>query len=210
LREKTGALLARMGLAAPLATESPTPPVGLEAAELFLHDQSATFEFVTPEVKQWQVWLQKFDSKGRRTLLGIAAGLVLLPIVAFMYRSHVENSLTEEWRSIDRNVAQVTAIQMKIRRFRPWFDPNPTTLNALETLAAAFSDNGETWAKNIQIHDGQRVTCTAFAKSQAAKDEMLGRLRKKPGVTEVQTQQVRGNSPITYTFTYKWEPNHAN
>ena len=101
-------------------------------------------------------------------------------------------------------------IQSKIRRFRPWFDPNPQTLGALETLAGAFSDNGETWAKNIQIHDGERVTCTAFAKSQAAKDEMLGRLRKKPGVSEVQTQQVRGNSPITYTFTYKWEPNHAN
>jgi Tfp pilus assembly protein PilN len=127
-----------------------------------------------------------------------------------MVRSHIESSLDQEWKDMQRNVAEVEKIQTKIRRFRPWFDPSPQSLSALETLAASFSDNGDTWAKSIQIHDGQRVTCTAFAKSQAAKDEMLGRLRKKPGVTEVQTQQVRGNSPITYTFTYKWETNRAN
>ncbi len=210
LREKTTPLLSRMGLFAPDVTESPTPPVGLEAAELFLHDQSATFEFVTPEVKKWQIWLQKVDSKRRRAMVGVALGIILLPIVAFMVRSHIESSLNREWNGMQRDVAEVEKIQAKIRRFRPWFDPNPQTLGALETLAGAFSDNGETWAKNIQIHDGERVTCTAFAKTQAAKDEMLGRLRKKPGVSEVQTQQVRGNSPITYTFTYKWEPNHAN
>jgi hypothetical protein len=210
LREKTTALLSRMGLSAPSPNESPTPPVGLEAAELFLHDQSATFEFVTPEVKPWQVWLQKVDSKRRRTMLAVAVGLVLLPIVSFMVRSHMESSLEQEWKGMQGNVSDVEKIQTKIRRFRPWFDPSPQSLSALETLASAFSENGETWAKSIQIHDGQRVTCTAFAKSQAAKDEMLGRLRKKPGVSGVQTQQVRGNSPITYTFTYKWETNRAN
>lgn len=210
LREKTTALLARMGLFAPEATESPTPPVGLEAAELFLHDQPAAFEFVTPEIKPWQVWLQKVDSGRRRTYLAIALGLLLLPIIIFMVRSHMESNLEQEWNGMQRDVAQIAAIHAKISRFRPWFDPNPQTLGALEALASAFSDNGETWAKTVQIRDGQRVTCTAFAKTTAAKDGMLGRLRKTPGVSEVQTQQVRGNNPITYTFIFKWETNRAN
>lgn len=213
LREKTAPLLSRIGLAAPATTEDPTPPVGLEAAELFLHDQSATFEFVTPEVKAWQVWLKKVDSKRRRTMLAIAVGLILLPIVAFMVRSHMESNLTEEWANIRGKVADAEKIQAKIRRFRPWFDEVPQNLNALETLASAFSENGDTWAKSIQIRDGQRVTCTAFAKNQGAMDGMLGRLRakQKEGVLEVQRQQVRGVPPnITFTFTYKWEPNHAN
>jgi hypothetical protein len=206
---KTRPLLHRMGLSTPQETERVTP-VGLEAAERFLRDQPATFEFVTPEVKKWQVWVQKFDSRRRRAFLGGGVALVVLPILTFMYRSHVESNLVEEWRDMRPNVEKVKALQAKIRRFRPWFDTAPQVLQAIETLAGAFSENGDTWAKSIQIHDGQRVTCTSFAKTQQAKDQMLDRLRKKKGVVELQTQQVRGNSPITFTFTYKWEPAHAN
>lgn len=210
LRAKTTALLLRMGLSAPAENDSPTPPVGLEAAELFLHDQTATFEFVTPEIKPWQVWLQKVDSRRRRAMVGIAVGLILLPIFIFIWRSRTESKLEEEWKGMQRNVAQIEAIQVKIKRFRPWFDENPQNLIMLEALASAFSENGDTWAKSVQIQDGQRVVCVANAKTAAAKEEMLGRLRKKPGVSNVQTQQVRGTNPIVFNFMYKWEPNHAN
>ena len=210
LCEKTRDLLTRMGLATPHAPEHPMPAVGLEAAERFLREQPATFEFVTPEVKKWQEWLQKVDSKRRRAVLGGVIAAIVLPILAFMIRSHIESSLEEEWKGMQRNVAVVDSLKTKINRFRPWFDPTPQTLNALEALASSFSDNGDTWAKSIQVHDGQRITCTGYAKSQGAKDEMIGRLRKKPGIYDVQLQQVRGVSPIIFTFTYKWDPTRAN
>ena len=38
---------------------------------------------------------------------------------------------------------------------------------------------------------------------------MLERLRARPEVSSVQVQQVRGENPVQFSITYKWEGKHA-
>ena len=116
------------------------------------------------------------------------------------------------------NVTELDKLQGKLRRFRPWFEATPQSLGAMEALVSAFPDSGETWAKSVQIRDADtagpgvpfiKVTCTGFARSQTALSELIERVRSKPGVVELQRQQVRGEKPIQFSFTYKWEARDA-
>ena len=103
-----------------------------------------------------------------------------------------------------RNVADLESVQQNIRRFRPWFDASPLNLQALESLTAAFPEQGDVWAKNVQIGEDFKVTCNGFAQSQPALLSLLDRLRARPDVTGVQVQQVRGEKPVQFSLTYKW------
>ena len=83
----------------------------------------------------------------------------------FFIRSQQESSLDAEWRGMNANVADLDALQQQIRRFHPWFDRTPTTVQLLESLFAAFPEAGDVWAKSIVIK-GATVTCTGFARDQ--------------------------------------------
>jgi hypothetical protein len=37
----------------------------------------------------------------------------------------------------------------------------------------------------------------------------LERLRQRPDVSEVQVQQMRGDNPLQFSFTCKWNPRDA-
>ncbi len=211
---KTRPHLERMGLDAgdctlALPEAGAEPDAALMAAEYFLRDEPVTFEFIEAEVKPWQVWLQKFDSRSRRWMVGAALGLVVLPVLAFFVRSQIESSLAAEWDGMRGNVAELDVLQGKIRQFRPWFEPAPQTLAVFEALAGAFPDSGEVWAKGIQITDGAKVTCAGFTRNQPALLAVLDRLRARPEVSGLQVQQVRGENPIQFSVTYKWEAKHA-
>jgi Tfp pilus assembly protein PilN len=189
-------------------TEFPEDPA-ISAAEHYLRNERVAFEFLEPEVKRWQVWLQRFDSKQRRYLVGAAVALVILPILALVVRSRIESSLEADWLAMRRNVEELEAIQQKIRQFRPWYDPSAYTLELLEVLNLAFPDQGDVWAKSIQVGEESKVTFTGFARSQNSLMSMLERLRSRPEVTNVQVVQLRGDNPLQFTVTYKWEGKHA-
>ena len=108
-----------------------------------------------------------------------------------------------------RKVADLEALQGRIRQFRPWFEPAPQSLQIVEGLAAAFPDQGDVWAKNVQVVDGTKVTCTGFARSQSALLAWFDRLRARPDVTGLRVEQVRGENPIQFSVAYKWEPHDA-
>jgi hypothetical protein len=103
-----------------------------------------------------------------------------------------------------RNVAHLEALQQNIRRFRPWFESAPLNLQVLESLTASFPEQGEVWAKSVQIGEDFKVTCSGFAQNQPAMLAMLDRLRKRPDVTGVQVQSVRGEKPVQFSLTFKW------
>lgn len=181
----------------------------IEATQHYFAGKPVAFEFVTPEVKKWQAWAQRFDSRRRRLLVAGVGGLVMLPIVALIVRSHIESRLESEWNTMRREVADLEALQLKIRQFRPWFEPTPHTLEVLEALAAAFPEQGDVWAKSIQVTESSKVACTGFARNQPALMALLDRLRSRRDVTNLQLQQVRGENPIQFSVTYKWEARHA-
>lgn len=213
LRLKTREHLHRMGIqnaeCAPVASDGAAEAPAVEAAQHYFAGKPVAFEFVTPEVKKWQAWAQRFDSRRRRLLVGGTVGLVLLPVLALIVRSHIESRLESEWNAMRRDVADLEELQTKIRQFRPWFEPTPHTLEVLEALVAAFPDQGDVWAKSVHVTEGSKVACTGFARSQTALMSFLDRLRSRPDVTGLQLQQVRGENPVQFSVTYKWEGRHA-
>ena len=107
------------------------------------------------------------------------------------------------------DVEELESLQQRIRQFRPWFEPTPQALQCMEGLAACFPESGEVWAKSAQLTEAGKVTCTGFAKSQPGIVALLDRLRQRSGVSGLQLQQVRGQSPVQFTIIYQWEPKHA-
>ncbi len=196
--------LQRAGIASALASDEIVGRAGALAAERWLRKAPAAFEFVAPKVNPWQQKIRQFDSGRRRWIIAAAAGIVLLPILAFLIRSSMESGLNDEWNAMRNNVADLETIQQKIRQFRPWFDQSPTSVAILESLAAAFPDAGDVWAKSIEINDDSKVTCTGFARNTAALTNMREALRRRPGVAGLQVQQVRGENPVQFTLVYKW------
>jgi Tfp pilus assembly protein PilN len=78
----------------------------------------------------------------------------------------------------------------------------------MESLASAFPDRGDVWAKSVQVAEGHKVTCTGFAKTRPALMALLEKMQERPDLTAVQLQQTRGENPIQFSVTFQWEANH--
>jgi Tfp pilus assembly protein PilN len=219
-----GELLKPLGIDNLEDERSPGTPSAEAAAALYLSQRPVPFEFVIPEVNHWPARFERFNTRlGRRIAAGTAAVFLLL-ILVFIVRSHMENSLNTEWDGMRNSVAELDGLQQNIRRFRPWFAGSPQKLQALETLFAAFPEKGEVWARSVQLAayqeksenssrmvvstEASKVTVSGFARSQAALMGLQEHLRKQSGVSALQLQQVRGNNPIQFSLTFKWEPKH--
>jgi hypothetical protein len=208
--------LQRMGIKAPEAEQMPTrvgplseaAGAAAETARLKLRGKPVAFEFVVPETKRWQTLLQRVDTSRRRTLLLGAAGLILLPVALFFVRSEIESHYQARWDAMEGNAADLDALQQKIRQYRPWFETSPQELQLLDSLVESFPDQGDVWAKSIQVTGGDKVTCTGFARNQPALMGLLARMRARPEITGLQVQQIRGDNPIQFTVAYQWEPQH--
>ncbi|MGB8169797.1 MAG: hypothetical protein WCF18_20010 [Chthoniobacteraceae bacterium] len=199
--------LNRMGIESRMqrTAEGAHPGAAIDAAELHLQRLPVAFEFLTPEVNRWEQVARQFDDRRRRWIALAFVAAILLPILTYIIRSHIESSLTDEWAGMRRKVTELESLQQRIRQFRPWFEPAPQTLQIIEGLAAAFPDQGDVWAKSIQVVDGTKVTCSGFARNQSALLSWFDRLRSRKDVTGLQVQQVRGENPIQFSITYKWE-----
>jgi len=177
----------------------------VDAARHYLRGEPVAFEFFEAKVKQWQVMLQRFESSRTRWITTAAAVVIALPLLVMFIRNQYENHLINEWNAMKSNVADIDAIQQRIHKFRPWFEPAPQVLQVMESVIAAFPEQGDVWAKSLQVGEGHKVTCAGFARNEAALLALLDRLRKNPGVTALQVQQMRGDNPVQFSFTCKWE-----
>ena len=176
-------------------------PSGQAAATLLLNREAVPFEFIVPQPRRWEVLFHRFNTPRGRRIAAAVLAVIFLPLFAFFVRSQQESHLAAEWSAMDANVADLDALQQRIRRFHPWFDRTPTAVQLLESLFAAFPEAGDVWAKSIVIK-GSTVTCTGFARDQAALSGFRERLRTQPDVTELHTQQVRGENPVQFTLVY--------
>jgi len=201
--------LARMGVKSRVHRGEPgadLPAVARAAAAQHLAQQPVVFEFLPPQINRWETLFARFDSSRRRWCVAAAVALLVLPVLIFFVRSRIESSLEAEWKGMSRSVEELEALQHKIRDFRPWFATTPQTVQLIDGLAAAFPESGEVWAKSIQLNEEGKVTCTGFAKSEAALGSFLERLRSRPDVSVLQRGQQRSENPIQFSVTYKWEP----
>lgn len=203
--------LSKMGIDSRLqrSADGGHPGAALDAAELHLRRQPVVFEFLAPEVNRWETVARQFEDRRRRWAALAVVAAILLPIFTYIIRSHIESSLEAEWAGMRRKVADLESIQQRIRQFRPWFEPAPQALQIVEGLAAAFPDQGDVWAKSVQVvedpKEGTKVSCSGFARNQSSLLAWFDRVRSRKDVTKLQVQQVRGENPIQFSITYKWE-----
>ena len=162
------------------------------------------FEFVVFQPHRLEAMYTRYNTRLYRWVAAVAAALVLLPAILFFVRGQYESHLASQWEGMRDNVADLDGLQQKIRRFRPWFEPSPVTVQTLEGLFDVFPEGGDVWAKSIQVNAAGLVTCTGFAKTQKALIDLTERLRKKPGVSGVALKNQRGENPIQFTFTCQW------
>ena len=208
VRAEAGEGLRRMGFD-PALGESPNDaaPAAQEAAALLLRREPVPFEFIVPQPRRWEAALRRFNTPRGRKIAGAVLAVIFLPLFAFFVRSQEESHLAADWRGMNANVADLDELQQRIRRFRPWFDRTPAAVQLLESLFAAFPEAGDVWAKSIIIK-GATVTCTGFARDQSALSGLRERLRTRSDVSELHTQQVRGENPVQFILVYHWEVSH--
>jgi hypothetical protein len=186
------------------------PGVAVEAAGRHLQGQPVLFEFVAREISPVHVFLRRFDTRRHRWLVAIGLVVLVLPAVLVGARSHVEGRLQAEWKAMSGKVGELEILQAKVRQFRPWFGSSSPSLAILEGLVSAFPATGEVWAKSVEIQEGTRVTCSGFARNQGAWMEFYKGLQGRAGVGELQVQSVRGEDPVQFSFSYRWEDSHDN
>ena len=180
------------------------PDVAGLAAGHHLQGVPATFEFLPPRVERWQLLLHRLSSRRNRILTIALPGLIGLIALVLLVRGHLENRLERRWAAIASDVAELEAIQGRIREFRPWFDSAPHSVNILADLTEAFPETGEVWARQVEIKENRTVAVSGTAANHAALMAVLDRLRAQPSVADVQVSQVRGEGPVQFLFSFTW------
>ncbi|MEI6341837.1 MAG: hypothetical protein WCR07_07760 [Verrucomicrobiota bacterium] len=165
----------------------------------------ASFEFLAPRVSPWQQLATRFSS-GRAAHYGLAAAAVVaLTAGAFLVQQVRLMSLRSRWDGIAKTAAHVEGLQANLKKYRPWFDESVPSLLVLRTLTMAFPEDGALTAKTVELREGAIVVCSGTAKDSFTLNSTLEKLRTAPEVRDVTVDQMRGKSPVQFSFNFKWD-----
>lgn len=169
-----------------------------------LAGQPPTFEFLPPKPTLLQQLSAKYSS-GRLQTIGAAAAILLLLVGGmFAYQEYQLAQLRAQWNGMKARVDDLNTVQGLIRQYRPWFDDTYTGLSILRELSLAFPEDGSVTAKSIEVRDGNVVSCTGTARDNTALLRTLGQLRDSNQISELKVEQIRGKSPMQFTFEFHW------
>ena len=175
-----------------------------------LAGRAALFEFLPPKVTALQQLAARYSS-GKLQRVGLIAALLLLGVGGlFAIQQWQLLRLQSKWTAIGPRVRELEAMQQQIRRFRPWFDSSLRSLSILQRLTEAFSEDGVVTAKTVEIRDQTTVTCSGIARNNQALLQTLERLRSLPGVADLNRGPTRGQSPMQFTFDFRWSEGRKN
>ncbi len=181
-------------------------PELVRAVSLALKDRSPELEFWRPREGRWRGRLRRLLAKGLLVRAGLVAGLmVVLLIGAFAIQAWRAGSLERKWAAVESDVGRLQKIQDEIRARRPWADVEPDRLEVVRALTEAFPETGSVWVRTLEVRETNLVECAGSARSTRDYLAMLEALRKTPGVTGLQVGQVKGGSPIQFSFKYTWK-----
>jgi hypothetical protein len=130
--------------------------------------------------------------------------LVAVVIVLFLVQQVQLSLLRSRWSAISARVSELDGLNQKIKSYRPWFDESFGGLSVLRELTLAFPEDGAVTAKSIEIRDGSLVTCTGIARDNASLLKTLNQLRSSQTVSDLKVGQIRGKSPMQFTFEFHW------
>jgi hypothetical protein len=187
-----------------------TLPAGVSLAPSFslaaecLTGRKPAFEFLPPKPGIIEQFAAKYSSGRLRTTGAVAAGVVAIIIGLFLYQQIELWRLRSHWSHIQAKVAQLQDLQNEIHQYRPWYSTTFQNLSILRALSLAFPEEGSVTAKNIEIHDGNTVTCSGTARDYASLLAMQSNLRKTPGVSNLKLERVQGKAPMQFIFGFKF------
>ena len=138
------------------------------------------------------------------------AAAALLSAGAFAAQQWQLSRLQSRWNSVEMKVSQIKQSQYQIKRFRPWFNDSLPTLRVLRTLTEAFPEEGIVSAKMIEVRDSGRIACSGVARDSQALLQMLDRLRAAKQVRDLKIDQLRGNTPLQFSFNLLWKEGGAH
>jgi hypothetical protein len=182
-----------------LPPEAPVSPAFSLAAR-WLAGQTPVFEFLPPKPSALEQLIAKYSSGRLRSAGAVAAGVLAIAGGLFLFQEFELILLRARWSAMSAKVQELDGFQQQIRQYRPWFDDTFQDLTILRQLTLAFPEDGSVTAKTLEIHAGNTVTCTGTAQDNGALLRTLNQLRTTDGVTDVKLQQIRGKSPMQFSF----------
>jgi hypothetical protein len=185
-------------------------PAGADVSPAFsfaagmLTDHGPALEFLPPLVTAWQQLAARYSS-GKLRLAGAAAVVAaLLVLGGFLFQQWQLVRLQTQWVAMAPKVKELDKILQQIRQYRPWFDENCRGLTIMRQLTEAFPEDGLVTAKTVEIRELSTVTCTGQARDYQALLRTLEKLRAGKGISDVRLSQIRGKSPMQFTFDFHW------
>jgi len=176
------------------------------AAAQWLLQGSSTLEFLPRKISRASRLVQSLGSRGMLWKAGAAAAVCLLAIVgAFAWQSWKLSRLQRQWASIESEATELQAIQQKIREYEPWYNGSVGSLDIVKSLVAAFPETGSAWTRTIEIKNMSEVVCSGSAASSADVLNVVETLGKSNGVKDLKTSQIRGEKPVQFAVSYRWE-----
>ncbi len=167
-----------------------------------LTGQSPGFEFLPPKPNLLEQFAAKYSSGRLRTTGAVAAGVVAILLAVFLFQQIQLWHYHSQWSRMAVKVGELQAIQDNIRQYRSWYDGSFRNLSILRQLSLAFPEDGSVTAKNIEVRDGNTVTCSGTARDYAALLAMQAKLRTADGVSGVKLEQIRGKAPMQFVFGF--------
>ncbi|NMD18943.1 MAG: hypothetical protein GYA76_01485, partial [Verrucomicrobia bacterium] len=124
--------------------------------------------------------------------------------LGFLYQQWQLWHWDKQWQAIKARATALEQIQQQIKLYRPWFDDSMRSLTVLRQLTEAFPEDGAVSAKTVEIRDATSVTCSGTAQDHQALIQTLERLQTAKQVSDVRVEQMRGRSPLEFTFNFRW------
>jgi hypothetical protein len=179
-------------------------------AARFLTGTGTGFEFLPPKVKTWQRMTTRISSRKVAWATAAAVIVLLTTLGLWSYQKFRLSRLQAQWTAMEPKVRDLESVQGQIKRFRPWFDESFRSLTIVRRLTEAFPEDGAVTAKALEIRDLSFVTCSGVARDNRAFLRMLDQLRAAKEVRDLKVDQVRGKTPLQFTFNFQWGEKNEN
>jgi len=177
----------------------------LSLAAQFLSDGSKAPDFLPPKPTFWQQLSARYSGKRLAYTGGVGGAIATLVCGLFLFQGFQLSRLQSAWRSMEAKVQDLDGLQGQIRTFRPWYDPNLTSLTILQRVTEAFPEEGSVSAKTLEIRNQAYVNVTGITRDNSSLLKTLDQLRAAPEVAAVKVDTIRGKTPMQYTFNFQWK-----
>lgn len=182
----------------------------LSLAARHLTGRGAILELMPPRVTAWRQFATRYASR-KLGVVGASVGAIALLVVgAFLVQQWQLSHYRSQWAAMSAKVHEIEDWQQQIRRYRPWFDDSLRTLSILRRLTEAFPEDGAVASKTVEIRDPGRVSCSGTARDNPALLRTLDQLRLAREIAEIKVEQMRGRSPLQFTFDFHWREGVRN